>query len=41
MTRYPDSIAGTLTPSYDKEDAGECIEYADSICSAARQALFG
>ena len=39
--RYPDSIAGTLTPSYDKEDAGECIEYADSICSAARQALFG
>ena len=42
-TRYPDSIAGNLTPSeyYDREDAGECIEYADSICSAARQALFG
>ncbi|MGB4051618.1 MAG: HEPN domain-containing protein [Methanoculleus bourgensis] len=42
-TRYPGSIAGNLTPSeyYDREDAGECIEYADSICSAARQALFG
>ncbi len=41
MARYPDSIVGNLTPSeyYDKEDAGECIEYADSICSAARQAL--
>lgn len=40
-TRYPDSIAGNLTPSeyYDKEDAEECIEYADSICTAARQAL--
>ena len=40
-TRYPGSIAGNLTPSeyYDREDAGECIEYADSICSAARQAL--
>lgn len=41
--RYPDSIVGNLTPSeyYDKEDAGECIEHADSICSAARQALSG
>ena len=33
------SIAGNLTPSYDKENAEECIEHADSICSAARQAL--
>ena len=42
MARDPNSIVGNLTPSeyYDKEDAGECIEYADSICSAARQALF-
>ena len=42
MARYPDSIVGNLTPSeyYDREDAGECIEYADSICSAARRALF-
>ncbi len=43
MARYPDSIVGNLTPSeyYDREDAEECIEYADSICSAARQALSG
>ena len=43
MARYPDSIVGNLTPSeyYDKEDAGECIEYADSICSAARRSLSG
>ncbi len=43
MTRYPDSIVGNLTPSeyYDREDAGECIEHADSICSAARRTLFG
>ena len=43
MTRYPDSIVGNLTPSeyYDREDAEECIEYADSICSAARQSLSG
>ncbi|MBP7411243.1 MAG: HEPN domain-containing protein [Methanoculleus sp.] len=42
MARYPDSIVGNLTPSeyYDKEDAGECIEHADSICTAARRALF-
>ena len=40
-TRYPDSIVGNLTPSeyYDQEDAEECIEHADSICSAAREAL--
>jgi HEPN domain-containing protein len=43
MTRYPDSIVGNLTPSeyYDREDAEECIEYADSICSAARRSLSG
>ena len=43
MARYPDSIVGNLTPSeyYDREDAGECIGYADSICNAARQALAG
>ncbi len=37
MARSPDS----LIPAgyYDKEDARECIGYADSICSAARQAL--
>jgi hypothetical protein len=37
------SIVGNLTPSeyYDREDAEECIEHADSICSAARQALSG
>jgi HEPN domain-containing protein len=42
-TRYPDSIVGNLTPSeyYDREDAEECIEHADSICSAARRALAG
>jgi len=42
-TRYPDSIVGNLTPSeyYDREDAEECIEHADSICSAAREALAG
>ncbi|ABN56106.1 MAG: HEPN domain-containing protein [Methanoculleus marisnigri] len=42
-TRYPDSIVGNLTPSeyYDQEDAEECIEHADSICSAAREALAG
>ena len=43
MARYPDSIVGNLTPSeyYDREDAGECIEYADSICTAARRSLSG
>ena len=39
MARYPDSIVGNLTPSYNREDAGKCIGDADSICSAARQAL--
>jgi HEPN domain-containing protein len=43
MTPYPDSIVGNLTPSeyYDREDTGECIGYADSICSAARRSLSG
>ena len=43
MARSPDSIAGSLIPAeyYDEEDARECIGYADSICSAARQALSG
>ena len=36
MARYPDSIVGSPTPSYNGEDAGECIGYADSICSAAK-----
>jgi len=42
-TCYPDSIVGNLTPSeyYDREDAEECIGYADSICSAARRSLSG
>ncbi|HOI13315.1 MAG TPA: HEPN domain-containing protein [Methanoculleus sp.] len=39
-TRYPDRIAGNLTPSeyYDREDAEECIEHADSICRRERSA---
>ena len=41
MARYPDSIVGNLTPPYAREDAGECIEYADSICTAARRSLSG
>jgi len=40
-TRYPDSIVRNLTPSYNREDAEECIEHADSICSAARRSLSG
>jgi HEPN domain-containing protein len=38
-TRYPDSIAGSLTPSeyYEREDALEYIRNAESICrNAAR-----
>lgn len=39
MTRYPDSIVGGLTPSeyYEQEDARECLSYAESICTKARE----
>ena len=42
-TRYPNSIAGNLTPSeyFDREDAEACIRSAASICEMAGRTLKG
>jgi HEPN domain-containing protein len=40
-TRYPDSIAGDITPGeyYDKEDAEECIHQVENILKAVKNTL--